>query len=502
MTILSVPELRSADDAVRTPAAPRLWGRPWWWLSAFALVSCGLSLRPGTNTTPFQDEGLYLFMGHRMIDHLLHGAHLSEYPGAYFSGGPGAYPPIAAVVDSVGGLTGARILSEVFIIVAMIAVYSSAALLFGEVAGVIGAGAFVLCGSIIFVSHLATFDAMAIALLALALWLSVYSGLRDGFLWAPVVGVLLALAFLTKYATAVYAPGIALIGAILAFGTVRWAGLVRAALAVGAAIAIVLFVLTMWGQELIAGIRSTTAQRTPLAPQPPLSMGEDVLRWVGPWLLFAVLGAVAQRRRLPLVAVLLFLSVIGPLQQMRIHESVSLSKHAGFGMLFAAPLIGAAGVWLLSRTRVLGSAVLVAAAGWLAYCGVVTSTNFMTGWVDDRPLVAELRRELQVEPGKAILGEEPSAQRYALRTVTDPDQWTDTYGFSYAGKTGIAAYDEAIDQSHFGIIYLTLNTEIGKEINQYLTDSDSPYRLTAKVPSYRRGEFAGYFLIWMPKAVQ
>ena len=62
------------------------------------------TLRVDENRNPFQDEGLYLFMGHRMIDHILSGVHLSEYPGTYFSGAPGLYPVVGAIADSVGGV--------------------------------------------------------------------------------------------------------------------------------------------------------------------------------------------------------------------------------------------------------------------------------------------------------------------------------------------------------------------------------------------------------------
>jgi cellulose synthase (UDP-forming) len=82
--------------------------------SAFVLsVMCTVfalnSLRVKANANPFQDEGLYLFMGHRMIDHIVSGVHLSEYPGTYFSGAPGLYPVVGAIADSIAGVQGARL---------------------------------------------------------------------------------------------------------------------------------------------------------------------------------------------------------------------------------------------------------------------------------------------------------------------------------------------------------------------------------------------------------
>ena len=108
------------------------------------------------NHTPFEDEGLYVYEGHRMIAHLLHRSFVTEYPGSYFSGAPGFYPVLAAVGDYFGGITGARFVSLIFAVVAMVGVCGVGSQLFGKVAGVIGAAAFSLNGSVIYLSHWAT----------------------------------------------------------------------------------------------------------------------------------------------------------------------------------------------------------------------------------------------------------------------------------------------------------------------------------------------------------
>ncbi len=71
--------------------SPR-WSSPAPWLAVICLVQVLLANRPGLNRNAFEDEGLYVYIGHRMIDHLLHGAFLSEYPGKYFSGARGSIP--------------------------------------------------------------------------------------------------------------------------------------------------------------------------------------------------------------------------------------------------------------------------------------------------------------------------------------------------------------------------------------------------------------------------
>jgi 4-amino-4-deoxy-L-arabinose transferase-like glycosyltransferase len=470
-------------------------------LGAICTVFAVISLRVKANPNPFQDEGLYLFMGHRMIDHIVSGVHVSEYPGACFSGAPGLHPVVGAIADSVAGVQGARLVSLFFVCIAIVATYGIGTELFGKLSGLLGASAFALCGSVIFISQLATMDAMALCLMTLGCWLTVYSANHDKLLWAPIVGLILTLAFLTKYATAVYVPGIAAIGMLLAWRHIRWGAFRRWCLIVTATAASVFFILTFWAEDLKGGIVSTTTSRTPLNPTPRIDMVWYVVEWVGPWLLLAVLGALTQARRWPLSVVLLAMSVIGPLQQIRIGEITSLSKHIAFGIVFAAPLIGSLLAWIFKRSRWVGLPITVAVAAVMVASGTRYSEEFLTTWVDDREIVAQLREEVAISPGKAILGEEPSAQRYALRTVTAPEQWNDTFVLLYGNKTGLAAYHEAIDQTHFGTIYLTLDTVNGRQINQYLTNFETPYRLSNKVPFYRRGQIAGYYLVWTPKVL-
>lgn len=474
----------------------------WPWLILMGAVSAALSLRPGSNTTAFQDEGLYLFVGHRMLEHITDGVTVTEYPGAYFSGAPGLFPVLGALADSVGGLEAARMVSIIFVWLAIAATYGVGNLLFGKLAGLLGAAVFTLCGSVIFLSHMATFDAMAMSFVAVALWLTIRSAQQNSLLWAPVIGAVLALAFLTKYATAVYAPGVAVIGMILAWNAIRWGAARQALLVLASGVAVAFFILIFWAQDLVPGIISTTASRTPISPAPASLLLTNVGIWVGIVLILAVLGAATQYRRWPLVLTLLAFSVIGPAQQIRIGEETSLSKHVAFGMVFAAPLAGALLAWFIVRSKWIGMPITGAVLVMQFALGATQSQQFLTTWVDDTAMVEALREEIAVSPDKAILGEEPSAQRYALRGEIEPILWTDTFALNYGNKVGMPAYREAIDQSHFGTIYLNLNTDNGKQINEYLTTSETPYRLSNRVPFTRYDEFAGYYLVWTPKVLE
>ena len=498
------PTTVRAARARTSPARRRARAaRTWPWLALICAAQVALALRPGLNRAPFEDEGLYVYIGHRMIDHLLHGAVLHEYPGQYFSGAPGFYPVLAALGDAVGGLQGARMVSLAFALVATVGVHGLGDQLFGRAAGLLGALAFVLCGSVIYQSHLATFDSTMLGLVAVAAWLAVSSTRHDGLLWAPVVSLLLTLAFLAKYAGAAYAPVVAGLAVAVGWRTLRWAIVRRASFVLVGALVMGFFVIELWGQDLVRGIRTTTASRTVLSHASAAHLLGQGARWVGPWLALAALGGLLHLRRRPLlVLVLLGGAILGPAQQIRIGESISLNKHVAFGIVFAAPLVGELLARALRRAPVVAVPVVSALMGLLCALGLHFSGQFLTSWVQDDNLLPALQSAIAARPHKAILGEKPSPERYQLRTLVAPRQWTDTYSFRYAGMQDEPAYRRAIDESHFGVIYLSMVTPRGRYIQAYLATRRTPYRLATKVPRYLRGELVGWWLVYSPKALR
>ncbi len=474
------------------------------WLPLICLLQVGLAFRPGPSVSASEDEGLYVYMGHRMLDHIRNGSFLPEYPGSYFSGAPGIYPPLAALADLAGGLQAARSVSLVFTIVATVGTYGLTRRLFGRLAGLIGALVFVLSAGVIFQSHLATYDAMMMALVACAAWLAVYSAQTNALLWAPVIGALLALAAMTKYAGAVYAPVVGLLAVIVAWPWLRWVA-VRQAMFIGASAAVVFFfILQMWGRDLVGRIRQTTLDRTILNP----ASGPDLLQmlagWIGPVIAIAAVGALLRaRRQWALVTVLLGAAVVGPAQQVHLGEATSLAKHTAFGMIFAAPLVGDMMARALRRARWVWFLPVTATLLGLGISGVQNANTFATGWVDDRPLVPVLRELTQRQPGKPILGEQPAPLRYELREAVSPRQWADTYKFTFNGKQGEAAYADAVRLHYFGTMYLSSTTDHGAYLMGLLTspERDRYYNIKAKVPRYLRGEKVGEWLVFAPRSL-
>jgi hypothetical protein len=507
MTVLTLVDSDHRPRPTRHAAAPRRTSTtPYWPRLVLALICVGqvaLAVVPRRNGSPFEDEGLYVYMGHRMLDHIIDGAHLSEYPGAFFSGAPGFYPVLAALGDSVAGLPGARAVSLLFAIAATVCVNGLGRHLFGVRAGLLGAAAFVLCGSVVFQSWLATFDSTTMFFVAAASWLTVHSVRRDGYLWAPAVSLLMSCAVIAKYGGVAFLP---VVGALAVAVAIAGGGDVvvvcrRAAFMVTGTLVVLFAMFALWGESLRGGIISTTVSRTPMNPAGPLQLLSQVSQWVGPWLVLAVLGALVARRAWPVSTVLLCGAVIAPSQQIWAGEATSLAKHVAFGMVFAAPLIGLLLALVARRlqpvTVPLVACVLVALAGW----GLHTSDRLLNGWVPNDALVPVLRTLVEASPGKTILGDQPSPERYVLREETAPLQWTDTYSFSYDNLTGMPAYERAIQQTSFGVIYVAVrsNTVAGRDLYEYLQDTDTPYKQVAVVNRTLYGEPAGVWVLYMPE---
>src|SRR5215472_5057256 len=135
-------------------------------------VQAGLALRLVWSNTAFADEAEYLWYGHLEWQHwLYHGGPLPQ--GFLLSGAAQIYPPLGALADSLGGLVGARLLSLGFMLGATALLYATASRLFSRRAGLFGAAMFAAVGPTADLGAWATYDPMAVCLMALASWLAV-----------------------------------------------------------------------------------------------------------------------------------------------------------------------------------------------------------------------------------------------------------------------------------------------------------------------------------------
>src|ERR1700689_3387124 len=145
-----------------------------WPLLTVLAVQAVLSLRLIWSNTAFQDEALYLRAGHLEWARWLHHAPIPNFP-AYFSGAPVLYPPVGALADSIGGLAAARVLSLCFMLAVTSLLWATTGRLYGQRAALLAAGLFATLAGTQFLGAFATYDAMALFLLALATWLGIRS---------------------------------------------------------------------------------------------------------------------------------------------------------------------------------------------------------------------------------------------------------------------------------------------------------------------------------------
>ena len=187
-----------------------------WPLFTVLAVQAVLSLRLIWSNTAFQDEALYLRAGHLEWARWLHQAPIPDFP-SYFSGAPVIYPPLGAMADSIGGLAAARILSLCFMLGVTSLLWATTARLYGRRAALLAAGLFATLAGTQFLGAIATFDPMALFLLALAAWLGVRSA--DCQFWTRTAllvttGATLAAADAVKYATALFTPVVLVVVAL------------------------------------------------------------------------------------------------------------------------------------------------------------------------------------------------------------------------------------------------------------------------------------------------
>jgi len=477
-----------------------------------------MSLR--LRNSAFEDEALYLYAGRMEIAHLLHGAALQGTYSSYFSGAPVLYPVLGAALNAVGGLMLARALSlaEMLAVTAML--YSVARQLFNERVALCGAALFAVSESALFLGSLATFDATCLFLLAGATLIVVrWSGSRRPvvLLAAPVV----VLAVAVKYAGLIFVPTIAVLPAIAG-----WPALRRRALLYPPAFALIVAALLYaalerGGRAYAAAIAGTTTDRAQ-GGVATATIAKESAAWGGVIIVLAVIGAVAytlrprtepgewiapaggRGRRAALGALLTATAFVAPLYQAHLHTDVSLHKHIGFGLFFAAPLAG------VGLARLVGDHFHRPQVGVAAWClalvlGMAQSENLYQAWPAAGPLVRAMSPYLRA--GAKYLVEVPEVPIYYLQGQADaqPGQFWSTYNITYidsAGKTltGDAGFQAAIKAGYFRIVvYDGTTTPAADAVIARALRSSRRYRL-ATVVDQRDSAGPLRFSIWVEGA--
>lgn len=529
----TLPLPRSALEII-LPRVPRATSHrrrggtrgPWWRLAAdpwpllgILTAQATLSVRLFWTNTAFQDEALYLWSGHLEWAHLLHGSPLPTSFPTFLSGAPVIYPPLGAIADSMGGLPGARALSLCFMLGATTLLYAVTRRIFGRPAAFCAAGLFAGTGSVQFLGALATYDAMALFLLALATWLGVRAAAArpaGRYLLLAGTAVALAVADAAKYAAMLFDPvAVAVIVLFIWQRHGRRSAVTAAVVIVLAAGLLIGGALLVGGPTYLHGIAFTTFARQK-GPDPAPGILFVSGKWVGAVAGLAVIGAVASsvNQNAPAKALAWSLAIavlLAPAEQARIHVITSLFKHVAYGAWFGCVVAGYGIAALASAVppakvqaavRTSAAAVLVAAVP-----GVFLASFHFSAWPTVTPLIAALRTRLPSVKGPMLM-DNSSVEDYYLGKSLDWQAVTTNYYFTYGDprtETYItqpaAAYAAAIQNRYFSLIALAYSNDvtgydpaIRSAIARY-----GGYQRVLDVP-FRTSAETGHFMIWIRRS--
>jgi hypothetical protein len=516
------------------PAAPAAGSRPekrilgrnapsWWPLVAVLVVQAALSIRLVKADTAFEDEATYLWAGHLEWANWLHGTPIPPFP-AYFSGAPVIYPPLGALADSIGGLTAARILSLVFMLGATALLWGAASRLYGNRAAFFAAALFAVCGPTLHLGSFATYDAMAMFLIALAAWCVIRAGDGDATGRMVAAGAVLALANAAAYSSALFDPIVILIALLTAFP--KPGGKVaarRIAILLAVLITLLLVGLLVGGSSYVGGFDRTTLMRVPGAAS-WVTVLHDAWSWTGMITVLALCGIVISlvnrqgQRRTWLLVVLTVAAILGPLEQARLHTAASLDKHVGLGAWFAAIAAGYAVDWFIAaapagRNRTLTCGACVLALAFPLSLGASQSWAFSTSWPNSAGFIAILSPLVGHGHGR-LLVEDPTVAEYYLPAGSQWQRWSSTRnivlpsGASTGGPSqsaGVVGAGDAgtfamyIREGYFSLIALnfsdttSLDHSIAADIHR-----NPDYHAVEVIPfgTGPRGPAPGTYVIW------
>jgi hypothetical protein len=495
-----------------------------WALLAVMTVQAVLSLRLIRADTAFEDEAAYLWAGHLEWAHVLHGAPLPQFP-AYFSGAPVLYPPIGALADSVGGLTGARVLSLAFMLGATVTLWATTGRLFGRRAAFFAAALFAALGPTLHLGSFATYDAMAIFLVTLAAWLVVQAGERqDATCWMIAAGVALALADATAYTYAVFDIVVLLLALVTAFPQPGGKFAAWRPLTILAVTAVLLTpAVLIGGSRYLHGIEQTTIFRT-AGSESPLTVLAQSWSWTGVVVAAGICGAVFSwvtrpgRPQAWALTLLAGAALLVPAEQAGLGTTASLNKHVDLGVWFAAIAAGYAVDKLIGgapagNLHAVTCGACVIALSFPLSLAAGQSRAFATSWPNSAAFIAILRPLVAHTNGR-LLVEDPSIAEYYLPAGSQWARWSgtrnivlpsgaptggpsDAAGVVGAGNAG--TYALYIEGNYFSLVALNFGDTVPLDKSISAALHRNPHYKPVEVVPYGAGPAGpapGTYVIW------
>ena len=449
----------------RRPRLPQGWP-----LAVVLAVQAGLSLRLVWSIAAYGDEALYIWAGHVEWSHWLHGTPEPGF-GAYFSGVPAVYPPVAAVADSLGGLTAVRLLSLGLILASTCFLYSTTRRMFGQRVAVFSSAVFAGTGASQFLGAFATYDAMAVCFLAAAVWTGARASccrtLPARLAVILAAGGLLALADAAKYVNLLFDP-VAI--AIICCAEWRLSGRLRSGALVAAITAAVPAVIIAATLKFVPSYRAGIIFTTLSLQQgsfPAKGIVFVAAGWTGAVMLCAVIGVAVvfhdhrDRATRALVITLTAAGLIIPAAAVRSHLFVSMFKHVGYGEWFAAIPAGYA-LAMLAAAAPKAKAAAATRTAMAAAAGMAVIGFFLAGnqFLNQGPDFAFVEAPLLASAGRyahpVIAADDPNVAQYylakllpraAFYAIAPDPQWTKADPaqiLTYAGQGGNGALSAAI----------------------------------------------------------
>jgi Dolichyl-phosphate-mannose-protein mannosyltransferase len=442
-----------------------------WPLGLVLTIQAALTLRLIWSNTAFSDEALYLWAGRLELAHLLNGHSVPAF-ASYFSGSPVLYPPLGAIAAAIGGLAGARLLSLAMMLAATVMLHGITRRLFDRRAALFAAALFAAMAGTQYVGALATYDAMALCLLALATWLAVLAASQSGpraDRLAAAIALVMALANATKYASALFDPVVLCVAVLAAWQLRGRAAAVRTAAIIAVALTALLCAgLAVAGHLYLRGLVSTTLDRhTGTFSAVSLLMLSGKWLWIVAALGVLGLAAAATSGRGPaftlLAAVMTAAIALAPAEQARIHTYTSLFKHDDYGAWFGCAVAGYA-VAALSRVAPAEKATTAFRVGLLAAAvaflpGIATASQ-QYGWPNSTALMAKMRAVIATHPGPILSDDDGDLLHFYLDRQVGKVPVVGTWYISYRGpgqahpRHGMAGYADAISHRYFSVVML------------------------------------------------
>lgn len=343
-TIEPLRTLRWHAARVRTPATRKLLA--WAPLLLILVMQMVLTMR----LMPYlgsdhDDETIYVFGGHQLIYELLHGGG-SPYYETWYSGAPVLYPVLAAVADTVGGLTAARGLGMIFMLCATTLLFLTARRMFGYWVGVTAAVLFAGLGVTQNLGALATIDAPSLLLLACAAYCTTRAA--SSTRWLLLIPVFLLAANATKYVSVIFDPFVIGLAACQLIPE-GWSRAGRRILALGSVTLITMIIMVfLAGGAYLKGILFTTLARKGGAQYifgahfaSNVRIFSLTWQWTGAVLALGILALLVVclypseiKKHAPVLVILIAAGLIVTLGNIRLHTDQSMDKHDDFGIWF------------------------------------------------------------------------------------------------------------------------------------------------------------------------